>query len=315
MIHNAARSRQARGHRLLLCATAGTLLYMAFVMTGCQTTQPMANDQTNTTAAPESANRSVKTLTSQSLEPQQRIEAVIVEPAGKIKKRRVRGVIAGDHRLMIPPLGTFDTQNKTLAQLEQEVLASFNQGSALRGTVRLNLVTLETTGLFVTASPEVLEQLQKDTHQLKLLDAGNHPLWQWVTLDDTIQTSIRNHSGTPALASIMHDDKHVVLARTAHPVLTGQSLYDHVIQTHVTLNPVNQHRNLTVQLSPAAGTALKTLGQTHLEQQLLIVRDGVCVYTATITPYMGEILVITSGQKSFDDQQIAQLKSVFENEE
>lgn len=283
--------------------------------TGCATS-PQRN-------APDSQS-STQGVILETLEPGQRVEAVIIEPAGKIKKQRVRGIINPDHQLMIPQLGTFDTNLKTRAQLEQEMLASFNQGNNLKGTVRLNLVTMETTGLFLPATSDIADQLLTDEHQKNLLEQDNHPLWQWVYLDDSV-TMFASPLGKPAIGiderfvqgspkwqAMIHHDKAAVFARPAHTLLAGQSLQDNVVEAHITRNPVNQYRNVTVQLSPAAGTALKTLGQTHLEQPLMIVLQGTCVYTATLSPYMGKILVITSGNKRFTDEQIKQLMAVFE---
>lgn len=293
--------RNLTGHVLRIDCAAFTAVCMLMLLActlGCQS-QSMRRDHS------QSSNTSH--IAKQTLVPGQRIEAVIVEPAGKIKRQRVRGIISKQHRLMLPTLGTFDTQHKTAAQLEQIVLASFNQGSNLKGTVRLNVVAIETTGLFVTANDQTTQTILSDPKQKQLLDQGNHTLWQWVFIGDAI-TDFPLHQTTT-------QGRQAILAQPAHAILAGQSLHDNVIEAHVSLNPVNQFRNFTVQLSPAAGTALKTLGQTHLEQPLLIVSQGVCFYTTTISPYMGEILVITSGRTSFTDQQIKQLQAVFAAEE
>lgn len=250
--------------------------------------------------------------TSQTLEPGQRFEAIIVEPAGKFKKRRVRGVITPDHRLMLPELGSFDTRNKTRAQLEQDMLASFNQGNDLRGTVRLSIVNLPTTGLFILAPQKTLQQILSDPLQKQLLDEDNHPLWQWIILDDTFghQTITTIHQSSDQ-AIHQHDGKAAVVAQPANAILVGQSLQNHVLDAHVSLNPINQHKNLAVQLAPAAGTALTTLSQSQPDKPLLIVSQGRCIYAAILSPYMGQIMVINSGSKSFSDEQIRQLKAVF----
>lgn len=298
----------------LLCA--GGLAALCIVAAGCQTAAARSDES----FAPISHK-------AETLAPDQRVEALIVEPAGKVKRRRVRGVINDDYRLLLPELGTFDTQDKTLAQLEQDVLGSFNQGSNLKGTIRLSLVTLESSGLFILPSQETLAQLLGDPHQMKLLEQDNHPLWQWVLLDDNIKDFTLIHSPTmqavntesliakPSSAKptthLKHHDKRAIIAQPAHAILAGQSLVDQIMDARVTRNPVNQHRNLTVWLSPAAATALKTLAQTHTHQPLLIVYQGKCIYSGIIAPYMGEMLVITSGQTNFSDAKLEALTAVF----
>jgi protein involved in polysaccharide export with SLBB domain len=104
-----------------------TLVLPLMVTAGCA--------KNRTDASPTSA------LLDAPLEPGQRIEALIIEPASRFKQRRVQGVINQRDVIVLPLLGTFHTQDKTLAQLEQDVLLRLNHGRDLVGTVRLSMVS------------------------------------------------------------------------------------------------------------------------------------------------------------------------------
>ncbi len=243
----------------------------------------------------------------QTLEPGQRIEAVIIEPASAIKRRRVRGIIDAQGRLALDALGTFNTTGQTLTQLQQTILTTHNNPRKLQGTVRLLIVQLETTGLFIALTPQQAQALRDDEEQLRLLDAGDHPTLQWITLPAPPSASQESLPAFDRLNQRLTPAFPAGLELVGHALKHNVQDFAHQAVSSRPTSPVG----LAIRLRSQAGQDLAQASVSHLGQPLLVVHQNQCIWSATITHELSDILVLRSGDEPFTPEQAQALEAVF----
>jgi hypothetical protein len=233
-----------------------------------------------------------------------RIEVAMTRPNAWPAIQHYRAIVRDDGTIHLPGLGRFDAADKTIRQLERELILSFNGDGELRGSARVTSAPIAHDGIFITPTLETFSAILADPRQVAQLDQDEHARWQWVRMAEDAPL---NNEGRFDVMTTHRDADSVewTIARPAHPELVSDRLRGNVDLAW------SARPGVQLKLKPAAAVALENVTRLNGGRRMLLVAHARVIDLPLIEPLPDNQVRITADGYDMSPHQEQRVLAMF----